>query len=444
MAWWKRLPFFYGWILVAVTFVCFAVGYATWHSFPIFYVAILEEYGWSRAATAGAFSLFTLVYGVNAMAAGGLVDRFGPRVVLPLAAILLGIGLILMTRMSAIWHFYAVYGVIMGIGLSGFGTVPSYTVLNNWFVKKRGTAMGFATAGIGVGTFVLVPALQSVISGYGWRMAYLVLALATVLIVPSLAAVFQRLRPQQMGLRPDGERSSARVATSRAEEIRKDVLIVDKEWVSREWSLATAVGTRRFWLLWIGRFLELAGMNMILAHQAAYFVDRSYDKLLVASVVATVGIMGSVGKIFWGFASDRLGREMAYALSCLSGTLGVGIMLAIGPGAPTWSLYSYAIIYGLFYGASAVLMPVIAADVFHSRNFGSILGGMYIGGGLGTAAGTFFAGWVFDVSRSYLVAFALYFPFMWLTCLLYWLAAPRKVRLAAGQARKAALQPRSG
>ncbi len=143
----KGLPFFYGWVLVAVTFACFAVGYTTYHSFSIFYVAILEEFGWPRAATAVTLSLYSIVYGLNSPVAGALVDRFGPRRVLPLGALALGAGLLLITRMSELWQFYLLFGLVVGVGLSSFATVPTMTVLNNWFVKKRGTAAGLSPSG---------------------------------------------------------------------------------------------------------------------------------------------------------------------------------------------------------------------------------------------------------------------------------------------------------
>src|SRR5680860_531996 len=111
MSWAKRLPFFYGWVIVAVTFLVFVVGYATWHSFSIFYVAVLADFGWSRGETALTFSIFTVVYGLNSLVAGGLVDRFGPRVMLPAGGITVGLGLLALTRMSELWHFYLLFGV---------------------------------------------------------------------------------------------------------------------------------------------------------------------------------------------------------------------------------------------------------------------------------------------------------------------------------------------
>ncbi len=434
----KPLPFYYGWVIVAVTFVCFAIGYTSYHSFSIFYVAILEEFGWSRGATAVAFSCFMIVYGLTAPFVGGLVDRFGPRRIMPLGAIILGIGLLLTTQLSTLWQFYLLFGVVAGLGLGGFGTVPTMTVLNNWFVKLRGTAAGLGTAGIGVGTFLLVPFLQTVISGYGWRTAYVVLAALTMLIVPPVAYFFQRYRPQDMGLLPDGEGATKEGGDGRSARTSAESLIVDTDWVAKEWTLRSAIQTRRYWLILGGRYLELTCMQLFLTHQAAFFVDAGYDKAAAAAVIGTVGIMGSVGKILWGSVSDRIGREMCYTLAFSCGTVGAIVLLSINGSSPNWMQYAYAVIFGLWYGSAMVLLPSMSADIFHGRHFGSVLGGLYVGGGFGQATGAFLGGFIYDIAGSYSWAFTLAIPAMWVACLMYWLAAPSKVRLVAGKAREAA------
>jgi MFS family permease len=442
MGWWKRLPFFYGWVIVAVTFLVFVVAYATWHSFSIFYVAVLQDFGWTRAATAATFSIFTIVYGLNSLVAGGLVDRFGPRVMLPAGGIVLGLGLIALTQMTEIWQFYLLFGVVIAVGLSTLGSVPSYAVLSNWFVKKRGTALGFATAGIGIGTLILVPVLQGVIDSHGWRTAYLVLGLVTLAVIPMITAVFQRHRPQSLGLLPDGEIApqTGTVVESKAEMVRRDVLVVDKEWASREWTLGEAGRTRRFLFIFAARCLELGVLQLFLVHQAAFFVDMGFDTLVAAGIVATVGFVGSFGKILWGALSDRIGREISYSLGFSLGTVGVLILLTIQPGSPVWIAYAYAIVYGFCYGMSAVIMPALAADIFHGKRYGVILGGIYIGGGIGSAVGAFLGGFIHDVTQSYAWAFGAGIPMMWIASALYWLAAPRKVRMVAGRAHGAARQ----
>lgn len=433
MKWWSRLPFFYGWVIVALIFVCFGIGYAAYHSFSIFYVAILADYGWSRASTVGALSIFSLVYGFSSPLTGGLVDRFGPRLVMPAAALLLGTGLLLMTRMSSITEFYLLYGVVVAIGLSAMGLVPNFVVLSGWFVRDRGLAWGIAVAGVGVGTFFFAPLLQRIIDTQGWRSAYGVLAVAVFLVIPALYLIFARHRPQELGMLPDGDHQAPGAGISSAGRPDSDRLIVDREWASRDWTLASAARTRRFWQIYGARFLEASCLNVVMIHQAAYLVDQGWDKMLVASVVGLVGIVGSVGKILWGTVSDRLGREVAFLLPFACGTAGVLVLLQAGPGAPSWLPFLYALLFGLFYGGYSVLYLCLTGDIFQSKRSGSIVGGTYVATGMGLAAGPFFAGYLFDLTGSYTFAFASAIPAIWLAFLIYWLAAPRKVRLVAGK-----------
>jgi sugar phosphate permease len=433
MRWWSRLPFFYGWVMVALIFVCFAVGYAAYHSFSIFYVAILTDYGWSRASTAAALSIFSLVYGFSSPLTGGFVDRFGPRLAMPVAAIVLGVGLLLMTRMSSILEFYLIYGVVVALALSSLGLVPSFAVLSGWFIRGRGLAWGIAVAGVGVGTFFFAPLLQRIIDTQGWRTAYGVLAAAVLIVIPALYLFFSRHRPEDLGLLPDGDRPDADAGSIAAGRIRAEELIVDREWASREWTLASAVRTRRFWQICAARFLEATCLNIFLTHQAAYMVDQGWDKLLAASVVGTVGIIGSFGKVLWGAVSDRLGREVTLLLPFASGTAGAVVMLLAGPGAPVWLLYLYAVLFGLFYGGYSVLYLCLTGDIFQSKRSGAIVGGTYVATGVGLAAGAFFGGYMFDLMGNYTWAFITAIPAMWLSVAIYWITAPRKVRLVAGK-----------
>ena len=437
----RRLPFFYGWVIVAITFICFAVGYCTWHSYSIFYVAILADTGWSRAETAAAFSVFSIVWGLNSPVAGALVDRFGPRRVMPLSALLLGAGLILTTRMSSPWQYYLLFGIVAAVGLSGIGSVPAFGVLSNWFVEKRGTASGLAAAGVGSGTVLLVPLLQVVIANHGWRTAYMALAAAIMLVVPTLTLLFQRQRPQEMGLLPDGRRTATRTGAALRQPVRVDRPHVDQKWTGRRWTLKSAIRPVRFCQLVGASVIEMVCLNTILTHQAAFFVDSGYEKLLAASVVGLVGIVGAGGQVLWGVVSDRIGREWSYTLAYAAGTAGIAILLSVRPGSPAGMLYLYGVVYGLAYGASAVLCPTIAGDIFQGKGFGAILGGVFAGRGLGGAMGAFLGGYIFDLTQSYAWAFMLVIPGMWLSCLLYWLAAPRKVRPVAGRLRLATSGP---
>lgn len=429
-----RTRFFYGWVIVAVAFVCLGLAYVVMNGFSIFFVAILNEFGWERATTALAFSIFTVVYGLFSPVVGSLVDRFGPRVVIPVGAVILAAGLVACSMVSEAWHLYLAFGILAAIGVNAVGTMVNMTVLTNWFSRRRGAAVGFASAGIGVGMMVLVPVLQSVISAAGWRTAYVVLAVIIVVTLPPLALLFHRHRPEDMGLLPDG--APAKDKPAGAGPAVRQMRIVDEAWARRSWTIRSAIATRRFWFLFFGLLFGMVAMQSVMVHQVAYLTDRGFDPMLGATVVAMVGIFGSVGKIFWGWLSDRLGREGSYSLGLGCLVFGVLILSRIDDSTQVWPVYVYTLVFGLGYGVFAPTIPSTSADLFQGKHFGSILGVLYIGTGSGSALGPWASGLVFDLTGSYDGAFLMTFAATALSLLGFWLAGPRKVRQVPGMARR--------
>ncbi len=424
---------FYGWVVVAVAFTCLAIGYAVWHSFSIFYVAILSEFGWTRGSTALAFSIFTIVYGLSSPITGTLIDRFGARLVIPIGAVVMAAGLFASSTVSEPWHLYVYYGILTAIGQNLIGTIANFTVLANWFSRRRGTALGLAASGIGVGMLVLVPALQYVINLAGWRTAYVAIGALIVLTIPTIAFLFYRQRPEDLGLLPDGGPAQLKKAAgNRPYQLR----IVDEGWTSRTWTIRSALATRRFWLLFLTFSAGTFSHQSVMMHQAAYLTDREFDPMLAASVVGLVGICGSLGKIFWGWLSDRIGRERTYTLGMGSLVLGIVILNLINDASQQWAVYLYAFVFGLGYGVFAPLTSSIAADVFLSKRFGSIYGVLYVGSGAGSAAGPWVSGTIFDLTRSYSVALMVAILAAGVSAAAVWLAAPRRVRMVPGMAAR--------
>ena len=152
-----RLPFFYGWIIVAVTFVTMAIGVTARTSFSLLFPPIIEEFGWERGVTAGAFSFGFLVSAVLSPLIGRMMDRHGPRAVMELGVVLMGSGLLLAPLTTQPWHLYLTIGVLVGGGSVCLGYSGQSLFLPNWFVRRRGLAMGIAFAGVGIGSIIMLP-----------------------------------------------------------------------------------------------------------------------------------------------------------------------------------------------------------------------------------------------------------------------------------------------
>lgn len=425
---------FYGWVVVGVAFVCLAVAYAIWNGFSIFFVAMSTDFGWTRASTAFAFSLFTIVYGLMSPVAGAALDRFGPRRVVPVGALFVCTGLVASSQVTESWQLYISYGLFTAVGVNLIGTMVNFSVLANWFSRRRGTAIGVASAGIGVGTLLLVPGCQAIISVAGWRAAYLALAAIVLVVVPGLALAFHRHRPEEMGLQPDGglPRSPGDGRPSPPQ-----VLVVDHKWAARAWTVRTAMSTRAFWFLFFGMMLGTMSHQSIMVHQVAYIRDRGFDPMLGASMVGLVGIAGSAGKIGWGWVSDRIGREPAYTLGMACVLAGLVLLGSITDATKPWQPYLFAIVFGIGYGVNAPLCSATAADLFQGRRFGSIYGALYVGSGAGSSLGPWLSGMLFDASGAYVFSLLMSAVAGLLSIGGFWLAAPRRVRLVPGVAVRA-------
>ncbi len=430
--WRARLPFYYGWLIVAAAFVSLGLTYTVWYSFSVFYVALLEEFGWSRAASAGVFSLFVIVVGLAGAAAGALVDRLGPGRIISVAVIILAAGLVACSRITSLWQFYLFFGVITAVGLSATGWVSCVTMINRWFSARLGAALGIASSGIGVGILVMVPFSQWLINQMGWRSAYIAVAGIVLVGVLPIALLLMQGRPEDLGLLKDGRRPGTE-SPPRTGAPAKKSRVVDEKWARTPWTVGRALRTRRYWMLFATMALANIATQMIFVHQVAFLVDGGYDKLLAASIVGLVGLFSVGAKIGWGWISDRLGREITWSLG-LTSTLVAIALLSLTRFVPSLALtYLFAIVFALGYGATAPLTPAVSADLFAGSRFGSIYGSLTIANGLGSATGAWFAGYIFDVTGSYLIAFGTGAACGLLSIVAMWMIAPRLVRRVPGR-----------
>src|SRR5258707_3373245 len=203
-----RLPFFYGWIVVAVTFVTMAIGVNARTSFSLFFPPILDEFGWERGVTAGAFSFGFLVSAVVSPLIGRTMDRFGPRVVMELGVALMAAGLLLAPLTTQPWQLYPTIGVLVGAGSVCLGYSGQSLFLPNWFIRRRGLAIGLAFAGVGIGSMTLLPWVQLMIEQTGWRTACTAMGIL-ILVVLAPINLLLRKRPENIGLEPDGAAAPA-------------------------------------------------------------------------------------------------------------------------------------------------------------------------------------------------------------------------------------------
>lgn len=419
----RKPLFYYGWIILAISFIAMALAHGARNSFSVFYVVILDEFGWSRAGTAGIFSINVVLYGIIAPLAGAWVDKFGPRKVLLAGGIVLALVMVLCSRVSTIYHFYLLFGIAGGIGTSLIAYPTNAAVLPHWFVRRRGMAFGILSSGWGA-SFLMVPLVQFLITKFGWRISFVLVGIFIGSVLLPLVFLFSRHKPQDMDLLPDGLHSSVKPIPNQTQRTVRG----NKNWRDTNWTLKKVMGTYRFWLMFFSFFCIFGFVeNLMVVHQIVLMRDAGFDNVLVASIVALWGIVVIIGSLS-GLISDKIGREKAFTLACSTSILGLFMLLLAEKFFQVWILYLYAIFFGLGMGMSGPILGAATADIFQGENFGSINGFMILGFGLGGIIGPWFGGFVFDTMGSYFVVLITAILITCVTCMLLWIAAPRKIR----------------
>jgi len=409
----------YSWIIVGISFANIATSYGLRFSFSIFFVAILEEFSWSRACTAGAFSLSALLLGISSWLAGRLVDRFGSRKILLGGVMILSFSTIASGWIQEVWHLYAFFGVLGALGGCGLGWVPHSVLLSDWFTQNRGTMVGIAFSGMGAGILILGPVSQFLISWFGWRIAYMFLgSMVLIFLLPLNCMV--RNRPSEQNGPSILYRSNPTTTVHETEKSEAPV-----------WTLGRALRTLSFWCLILAFFLLPLGIYPVIVHQVAYIIDHGYSRVLAASILGVVGFLSTIGRLLFGTLSDRIGREKAITWSFVCSITGILILLLIPSLKAVFWLYLYALLFGVGFGARGPIVVAMMADFYHGKHFGSIYGFTNIGNGIGGALGPWLGGYLYDTTGSYEISFLICIPILVGACIFFWMARWSKRRKKA-------------
>jgi MFS family permease len=396
------------WIVVGAVWVTLAIASGLYFSFPVFFVALVEEFGWSRGATAAAFSISSVVQGVLSPVVGVLVDRLGPRRVMLGGAWLLGGACALSSQIGSLWALYAVTGVLAASGVCAVSWVPTGALIARWFAERRSSVMGLAFSGMGAGVLVIGPLAQWLIVGHGWRVAYLVLGAGTLAVLVPLVWLGVRDAPVPPAPGP-GRSGEPPAGPTRA---------------GRE--IGDALRTTAFWALFFAYMSTPLAVFSVVTHQVAFAVDHGFPRLFVAAIFGLTGLLSVVGRIVFGVAADRIGRATSATISYGCTALGTLCLLGLEVWPHVAALYAYALFFGLGFGARGPIITAIAAQLFPGRRFGVIYGLLSVGNGIGGGLAPWFGGFVHDLTGSYRVAFLIAIGFCATGATCFWLARPRR------------------
>ena len=393
-----------GWVVLGA---CSLVMFGVWNShagFGVFLPVLAKEFGWSRGAISIAPSLNLIIGGLIAFAIGAASDRWGPRLILTISAVTAGALFALASRIDALWHLYLVLGVLQGVAMSSVYLVPTTTV-SRWFVEQRGLALGILLAGLNL-AFVTGPRLSAfLIERYGWRMTYLVLG-ALVWIVAIPGSLLTRFPPETT----DSDSRSAEPAASAGLTLRE------------------ALDDRRLWLLVTAWLLLGFNQMMMSIHLVSFVKDQGVALERAALALTILGTGTIVGRVLVGIASDRVGAKPMF-WCCL--TVQIASLLAIvsGPSLSILDLWLFG--FGLSAAGSDTTLVKGAVETFGVRAIGAVMGVLSLGWRCGAAVGPTAAGFIYDATGGYTLAFSLAACGLALSCAFFTLGTS-EARVARG------------
>jgi MFS family permease len=369
-------------LALGIAAVTLAVQNGIVMAFAVLYLPLIEEFGASRAEVATVQSAVLLLGGFAGPLIGWGLDRFGPRRFFQTGALLAALAFVAASRVTSLPALVIVYGLVGGLGLAALGSQANMVVAALWYPRARGRAIAVADLGTGFGAFVCIPLGQALVEALGWRATLLAWALLLVAVVIPLNA-FQRL-PAGVVRRPAGVSAEG----------------------SPAWTVRRAARSSPFRWLAVMRFCGACAFPVMNVHMVAYAIGHGIAPAAAATALGAVSLVSLAGRLTSGWLSDRVGRAPALTIAYASAAIGIGslTMLSI-TGAPVW-LALYVAFYGMAQGSTGIVSSARAADVFAGPTFGAIYGWLSLAIGPGEALGTWVGGLIFDVTGSYVGAFA--------------------------------------
>jgi len=374
-------------MVVGVSTAVNALAWGVRSTFALFYVAMLGEFAWGRGPTALGYSLSWLGFVFFAPIAGWLSDRWGTRTVVAGGGVILGVALVLTGQVTSLTQYYLCFGILGAAGIAGM-LIPSTTIVTRWFVRSRGTAMGVLSAGGPGSAVAFYPLNAALIAMLGWRTALVVFGCIIAAATVSLVLLY-REPPATV----DRAGADAGIGPTPTPRVPAEV-----------WTLRRALRSVRLWAAFTMTALGVIGFQIMATHQVAHAVDRAVPRDTAVWLFAVAAACMMAGNLLGGWLSDRVGRGWVFVVGTVVAILGIACFALVQGPQDRVLLLLYAL-SGVGFGMRIAQLSTIPADVFAGPHLGAILGVVQSGGGLGGAIGPFLAGWLFDATGSYRLAF---------------------------------------
>jgi MFS family permease len=370
-----RRPIFYGWVVLGASALVVCLGVGTLFSLGVFLKPMEDTMGWSRTAIGTVALLNWMAMGLGSLAWGALSDRIGTRITTLAGGVLLGLGMVLSSQVTAIWQLNLTFGFMVGFAVGAF-YAPLSATATRWFTSNRGLAVSIVSAGIGVGILAVAPLARWLISTSDWRVAMLVLGdISWLVVIP--AALLIRNAPGEMGAVAMGG------AATRGE---------------RQFTAREAFASPQFWLIGLTHFACCAAHSGPIFHMVTHAIDQGVERMTAASVLGVSGLASVAGRVGCGVLADRFGAKRTLIAGLVLQAAMISLYLVT---TGVVGFYVVAVGFGIAYGGVMPLYALLIRDYFGDRVMGTAYGGVFLVSTLGMGLGSYAGGFIYDGFGSY-------------------------------------------
>lgn len=386
--------------MLATCFTLNMFGRGLADTYVVFLLPLEHEFGWTRSALTGVYSIYLLVNGCTAPLVGLIFDRLGPRWVYAAGMACLGVAYFLAQWLDALWQFYLLVGVLIGFAVSLNGMVPGSALLSRWYRVRLSTAMGIAFSAMGVGTVIFVPLTQLLVNHFDWRFAYRALGIAVLLLVP---VVLFAIPWRVFAAGHADYQARAKIAGT-----------------TGDWTVRSAMGTRIYWGLAQVFCCTSIGMFGIVVQLVAFLIDAGYSALSAASTFGLLGMLSSISIMGSGYIADRFGIRRTVTASFIGTATGMLLLMAMTRWPSTLLLGLFVPVFGLCMGTRGPIISSICARHFVGPKVATIYGTIYACNALGAAIGSLAGGVLHDLSGGYVTGLCVSLAFIGMAAMPFW------------------------
>lgn len=393
--------------LVTLTFLMNTLGRGVTETFAVYLLPVEAALGLNRGQISATYSIYMVAYGLSAPFVGQLIDRFGARLCYVTGLLALGVGTLVGAHAESLWQYYLGVGVLGGLGAAGLSMVAASSLLSRWFSARLGTVAAIPYAAVGAGMLVFPPIAQKLMQSYDWRTVQTWQGLAVMAVVPLLFVL--PLRSYSAGSEAWRAQKIAAAAAHRNAN-------------TTGWTVAAAVHTPAFWMLFLVYFATSVAAYSVLPHSVAFLVEQGFDPLVAASAFGMTGVLSVIGILVTGWFSDRIGRLPVITVTFVITITGILCLLAIAVAPSLLLLYGFVLCFGLMQGARGPILVALVAKIFSGGSVGAIFGTLSLALGLGAGIGSWVSGILRTLTGSYALSFALAAVSSLIGLATYWLA----------------------